>query len=86
MTKTITTKIDDVTYEKLINSCNESKENKCQYLKRIVKENLDSKNMSNSIVESIENNDRSNESIKVTKSRDGTWIGTNGVTVREIKQ
>ena len=26
MTKTITTKIDDVTYEKLINSCNESKE------------------------------------------------------------
>ena len=84
MTKTITTKIDDITYEKLVNSCNESNENKCQYLNRIVKENLDSKNIDDSKVESTKKNDRSNNSVKVTKSGDGTWIGTNGVTVTEI--
>jgi hypothetical protein len=85
MTKTITTKIDDVTYEKLVNSCNESNENKCQYLNRIVKESLDSKNMSDSVVEPI-GYDRSNELIKITKSGDGTWIGTNGVTITEITE
>ena len=80
MTKTVTTKIDDSTYEKLIEKCTSSKENKCQYLKRMIENNLSDKNISNSKEgkKSI-----SDKQLGLTLQSDGTWQTSEGVIIEE---
>jgi len=82
--KSITTKIEDVTYQKLIGKCESSNENKCQYLKRIITEKL--LDESNKITKVTDKNSKSSEPTVLTRLIDGSWKGSNGVTVTEIQK
>ena len=77
MTKSVTTKIDDETYEKLVEKCTSSKENRCQYLKRMIESSLADENILN-----IQDNPKFKN---ITKLDDNTWKTKDGVIIREIK-
>ena len=80
MTKTVTTKIDDVTYAKLVEKCTSSKENKCQYLKRMIESSLSDKNISNS---KEDKKSISDKQLGLTLQSDGTWQTSEGVIIEE---
>ena len=80
MTKSVTTKIDDETYTKLVEKCTSSKENKCQYLKRIIESSLSDKNTSNL---KYDKKSKSAKQLELTLQSDGTWRTEEGEIIEE---
>jgi|APSaa5957512535_1039671.scaffolds.fasta_scaffold05599_6 hypothetical protein len=92
MTKSITTKIDDETYQKLIEKCESSNENKCQYLKRMIENNVKVKNVDKVIISDLKSkgdykvttsNDKKVkfDNNHMTKVNEGVWKNKDGVII-----